>query len=187
MDEQVGAATAPEDTTTTPPPVEPPKPAELGDAGKAAIAAERAARKAAEKSAADLAAKVKAFEDAGKTAEQKTADELNALRGKVRAATARAVAAEVRALAAGQFADPTDAGAFLDPGKDADLADLLKRKPHLAAGKPAPSRVDLGQGSRGDGPSRPSQLARADLKGMSPEAIEKARVEGRLNDLLGIK
>lgn len=197
-DQPEGAATAPIEPTQPTEPAPEPKAPELGDAGKAAIAAERAARKAAEKSAAELAARVKAFEDAGKTAEQKAADEMNAMQERVRIVTARAVAAEVRALAAGQFADPSDAVAFLDPSKyagadgevdtatlKADLADLLKRKPHLAAAQRGP--VDLGQGNRGTGPSRPSQLTRADLKSMTPDAIEKARTEGRFNDLLGIK
>ena len=31
----------------------------------------------------------------------------------------------------------------------------------------------------------PKQLSRADLKGMTPGAINKAREEGRLDDLLG--
>jgi hypothetical protein len=117
---------------------------------------------------------------------------------KIKAMTARVVRAEVKALAGQTFADPDDAAAFLDLASyvdeagevDAaaitkDLAALLKRKPHLAAG--SMGRIDLGQGNRGDGPSRPSQLTKADLKSMTPDAIEKARTEGRFNDLLGIK
>jgi hypothetical protein len=55
----------------------------LGDGGKKALAAEREARKAAEKayqdsqkSIADLTAKVKSFEDRDKTAEQKNAERI---------------------------------------------------------------------------------------------------------------
>ena len=62
----------------------------------------------------------------------------------------RAVKSEVRALAAGTFADPTDPEAHLDLSSyltddgdidadaiKADLADLLTRKPHLGKPKPA--------------------------------------------------
>ena len=48
----------------------------LGDAGKKALASERAARKAAEKRANDLAAQIKATEDEGKSEAQKQADAL---------------------------------------------------------------------------------------------------------------
>lgn len=51
----------------------------LGDAGKRAIAAERNARRAAEKSTAELTERLKAFEDAGKT-------ELEKLTGRVSSA-----------------------------------------------------------------------------------------------------
>lgn len=77
----------------------------------------------------------------------------------------RAVQSEVKALAADGFADPSDAGAFLDLKKyatadgdvdteaiRADLADLLLRKPHLGkvpgARTPAPNPA---QGASGSG------------------------------------
>lgn len=44
---------------------------------------------------------------------------------------------------------------------------------------------DLRQGVRGG--NRPAQLTRDDLKNMTPDEIAKAKSEGRLNDLLGIK
>jgi len=47
---------------------------DLGDAGKKALAEERAARKVAEKSAADLEARLKAIEDKDKTETQRAAD-----------------------------------------------------------------------------------------------------------------
>lgn len=77
----------------------------------------------------------------------------------------RAVQSEVKALAADAFADPSDAGAFLDLQKYAtadgdvdteaiksDLADLLARKPHL--GKSPTTRVPApnpAQGASGSG------------------------------------
>ena len=68
----VPAATPPADPPSDPAQATPPAtdpqaqgdPADLGDAGKRALAAERDARKAAEKSAAELAAQLKAVEDA---------------------------------------------------------------------------------------------------------------------------
>lgn len=50
--------------------------------------------------------------------------------------------------------------------------------------KPKP---DLKQGNRGNGSGGKPQLTRAQLTGMTPEAIEQARLDGQLNDVLGIK
>lgn len=68
---------ADEDDTTTAPPAPPPAPPapsatdELGEAGKKALAAERAAKRQAEKDRDDLAARLKQFEDRDKTDAQK--------------------------------------------------------------------------------------------------------------------
>ena len=85
----------------------------------------------------------------------------------------RAVQSEVKALAADTFADPSDAGAFLDLKKYAtadgdvdaeairsDLADLLARKPHL--GKSPTSRIpapNSAQGASGSGAPNPEDAA----------------------------
>lgn len=69
----------------------------LGDAGKKALASERAARKAAEKRAADLAAQIKAAEDAGKTEAQKQAETLASLQVDLAAMRAEKERAEVAA------------------------------------------------------------------------------------------
>jgi hypothetical protein len=69
----------------------------LGDAGKKALAAERAARKEAEKRANDLAAQIKAAEDAGKTEAQKQAETLAALQADLAAMRAEKERAEVAA------------------------------------------------------------------------------------------
>lgn len=53
--------------------------------------------------------------------------------------------------------------------------------------KPPRRKPNLGQGNRGKSGGGKSQLTRPDLAGMSSDAIEKARLDGRLNDLLGIK
>lgn len=113
----------------------------------------------------------------------------------------RAIKAEVKALAAEGFADPSDASAFLDltsyadeSGEidseriKADLADLLTKKPHL--GKSPASRVPApnpAQGTSGAGTAGVSQITDpSQLDRMSPEDILKARSEGRLNRLMGI-
>ena len=69
----------------------------LGDAGKKALAAERAARREAEKRANDLAAQIKAAEDAGKTEAQKQAETLAALQADLAAMRAEKERAEVAA------------------------------------------------------------------------------------------
>lgn len=122
---------------------------QLGDGGKKALDSERTARKDAEKRARELEKKVKAFEDANKS-------DLEQAAGRAQALIDRTVTAEIRAAAAATFNDPEDAAVFLDRasyvGDDGDidtaqiktdLADLLKRKPHLAkrsGPKPDPSQ-----------------------------------------------
>ena len=69
----------------------------LGDAGKKALAAERAARREAEKRANDLAAQIKAAEDAGKTEAQKQAETLASLQADLATMRAEKERAEVAA------------------------------------------------------------------------------------------
>lgn len=68
----------PNPVVVPPPVVETPPAADdpLGDSGKAALKAERAARSAAEKAQKTLEARVKEFEDAQKTEAQRTADRI---------------------------------------------------------------------------------------------------------------
>lgn len=174
-------------------PAEDDKPDEkLGEAGKRALdrmkaaaaaakkeaAAEKKAAVAARKELADLARKVQEFEDGKKSDLEKAQAQAERSAEQAAKAVARAVQSEIKASAA-QFADPSDATDVLmkDPSKyidasgdidtdaiEADLADLLERKPHWA--KPAPAaeqdptadpakpakpkpKPDPGQGSRG--------------------------------------
>jgi multidrug efflux pump subunit AcrA (membrane-fusion protein) len=151
----------------------------LGEAGKKALdrmKAERAAAKkeaaAAKKQLAELTRKVEAFEDRDKSELEKASNQAERAQKQAAKAVSRAVSSEVKVLAVGQFADPSDAVDVLmrDPSKyvdadgeidtdaiEADLADLLERKPHW--GKPEPAaptpekkpqpKPDPGQGSRG--------------------------------------
>lgn len=171
---------------------------QLGDAGKKALDSmkakwqkERDARKALE---AQIAAGSKKDDDATDPAE---------LRKQIQA-EARAEVLKDRALdkveakAAKLFADPEDARAllagrvddFVDDGKvdvesiEDALADLLKKKPHLAAATAKRFQGGADGGARKG--SKPDQLTRDDLKKMTPEQIVKAQDEGRLNELMGV-
>jgi hypothetical protein len=180
----------------------------LGPAGEKALHAEKERRKAAEKTARENKARLEALEaeltrlknggedDAAKAVrEAREKAEADALTK----ANARILKAEVKAAAAGKLSDPADALRFLDVSDfevDADgnvdtdaikeaVDDLLKSKPYLAAQGGARFKGSADGGARKG--SRPSQLTRDDLKGLSPEQIVAAKNEGRLDDLLGVK
>jgi len=173
----------------------------LGDAGKQALdrmkarlREEKTARKALE---AQLAAAQKT------PAKDDDAPDPAELREQAKAEARAEVLAEraldkIEAKAAKLFADPEDARAllagrvdeFVDAGKvdveaiEEALTELLSKKPHLAAAK-APRFQGGADGGARKG-SQVSQLTEQDLKRMTPQQIDKARVDGRLNDLLGI-
>jgi hypothetical protein len=116
-------------------------PADLGDAGKRALAAERDARKAAEKTATDLAAKVQAFEDAQKTDAQKSADALAAAQKAASDSAATALRYEVAA----EKGIPLGAAARLTGStREEMLADADVLKGLLGTTAPGP-RPDLTQ------------------------------------------
>jgi len=106
---------------------------------------------------------------------------------------------EVKAAAAGKFADPADALRFLDLStvevdKDGnvdagDLSDLLDgvlaTKPYLGLARNAATTGSPDSGVRKD--RRPEQISLAQLKQMHSDDIEVARLAGRLNDVLGVK
>jgi hypothetical protein len=112
----------------------------------------------------------------------------------------RIIRAELKAAAAGKFADISDVFQNIDLDQfevsedgdvDADkltaaIEDLLARKPHLAAVK-RNRFAGAGDGGAAGRESGPAQLTRDDLRGKSPEWIAKAKAEGRLNSLLGIQ
>jgi len=176
--------TEPDPTT---PPETPPAPEadDLGDAGKKALAAERTAKRAAEKRAAELEAKVKEFEDASKTEAEKAAARAEAAEKALAEVTARAARLQVAA----EVGVPADLVEFLTGGDEESLrAQAEKLMAATAANKaPRAPQPDPSQGAKPGGSTGPTQLARADLARMSPEAIVAAKAEGRLNDVLGIK
>lgn len=156
------------------------------------------ARKAADR-VADLEAKIAKFE--GKEAEFTAAQEAARIKSEaLAAANERIKKAEIRAAAAGKLTDPADALLYVDPSKfevsedgeidraavTAAIEALVQSKPYLAAQGGAPGTVFESPGAHRKG-APAGQLTQADLKGMTPEQINTARAEGRLNDLLGIK
>lgn len=132
---------------------------------------EREAKKA-RREADELRKQLAQREDADKSEQEKALDKArqeaaDAAKAEVTGAfRKRILNAEIRALAAGRFADPDDAirlldvedeDAFDDQGdvKSADLSkavdDLLDRKPHLKANGHRPSgSSDAGKGNAGD-------------------------------------
>ncbi|MEU1219217.1 hypothetical protein [Streptomyces microflavus] len=170
---------------------------ELGDKGKRALASMKGKWRAERDRARELAEKL---------AEKDGADEAEQVRRQAETAALtkanqRIIRAEVKAAAKGVLADPADAYKFLDLDQfevdengDLDseevteaINELIKSKPYLAAAtaKRFQGTGDGGAAARKAG--RPKQLTRADLKSMSPEAIDKAREDGRLDDLMGGK
>ena len=171
-----------EPATDTAPATTPPAD-DLGDAGKKALAAERAAKRAAEKQVAELAAKVKEFEDASKSEAEKAAARAEAAEKALAEMTAKALRLQVVT----EVGVPADLAEFLTGSDEESLrAQAEKLMAATAASKaPRAPQPDPSQGAKPNGAA--SQLTRADLAGMSPEAITTAKAEGRLNDLLGIK
>ena len=199
-------APKPSDIASTAPHVEPAVPveseADLRDAGKKALdsmKAEVKAAKAEAKTAADERDRLKAAAE-GKEAEW-DADK-KAREAADHRFSEKYLKAEVKAAATGKLADPSDAMRYLDMTKfevsedgdvDADaitsaIDALIKEKPYLAAqGARFTGTPDAGT-RNGTGVA---QLTDADLNRMAAagddDGIAKAKAEGRLNDVLGIK
>lgn len=180
---------------------------ELGDAGKKALDAMkakwRAERDRAKKLQDELAAATKPAPPEGEPVD------LDALRKQIRDEARTEVLKEraldkIEAKAAGRFKDPEDAllrlgrnvDDFIDGGTiDLDaiedaLADLLVKRPDFGVTQGEPKRFKgTGDGGPKGNAGKP-QLSRADVERMAKEGkhaeIEQARVEGRLNQALGI-
>jgi hypothetical protein len=71
-----------------------------------------------------------------------------------------------------------------DGDVDEDKVQALKAKYERLL-KPGKATGDGDGGPRGG--SKPGQLSRDDIKSMSPQEITKAKADGRLNDLMGVK
>lgn len=198
-------ATSEETTTDETAETEQTTDAPLGDAGKQALDRMKAERNAAR---ADAKAQKLELEQlrAAAANKDKPAEEqaLEQARAEARAeankaANTRIIKSELRLAAKGVLADPADALAFInvddfdvnddgEPDSDAladAIADLLTRKPHLAA---AATRKFEGSGDQGGKREQlKPQLSEADLDKLTPAEVNAARREGRLNKVLGIK
>jgi hypothetical protein len=176
---------------------------QLGDAGKKALDAMKAKWQKERDGRKALADQLAAL-NAPKTDDTKDTPDPAELRKQAQA-EARAEVLKDRALdkveakAAKSFADPEDARAllaaqvddFIDGQQldldaiDQALEELLKKKPHLAAATARRFQGGADGGAR-KGSTGPAQLTDQDLKRMTPQQIEDARVKGQLNDLLGV-
>jgi hypothetical protein len=182
----------------------------LGPAGQKAYEAEKtkrreasAAKRAAEKEAADLRAEVARLksgtgDDEAAVARQKAVDD--AIASANTKANNRILRSEVQRLATGKLANPALALQLLDLSKfevdddgdvDADeigdaIADLVKKEPYLAAqGRRFQGGADGGPRNRDTSDKKPPQVTEEQLAKMSPEQIVAAQKEGKLADLLG--
>ena len=175
------------DTTTTTPAVEEPQTArastdtpdttpeatdtpDLGDGGK----------KALEKAANDLAAKVKAYEDAQKSETERLTEQLEQF--KTEAATAKAETLRLRVAAESGL--PADLHEFL-VGDDEDQLRAKAQKLMAATAAATAPRAPAPDPTQGAKPGQgTAQLTRADLARMTPQEIVAAQESGRLDDLM---
>lgn len=195
-------ADAPADPPDEDPEGDPEGADKLGDAGKRALDAMKAERNEAKKAQRELQAELEALKAKaeGREKEHEQAQREQQVRDEALSkANERILKSEVRLAAKGVLADPADALLYLDlsefevgsdGGVDADalgsaIDDLIKSKPYLAAqgGKRFQGGADGGARKE----SRPAQLAREDLAGMTADQINQARSEGRLDRLLGVE
>lgn len=178
---------------TTPPPADPPtdpKPADLGEGGKAAIDAERKARRDAEKRAKDAEAKLKAKEDAELTETERLKKRADDLEARADTATSKLREAKLlvalgehgltgaRAKAAAKLIDgveydadsdePTNLQDALDSARETYGDDLFAG---ATPAKPKPPKLDGGPGNDDrDGPSLTAEeLEMAKSFGMTAE------------------
>lgn len=188
-----------------PPPVDPPADRTFTQADVDRIVQERLSRAKAAPPAdyeelKQAAERLKEIEEANKTELEKERD--RAAKAEERAVKVEQEARDIRlrsallaeaAKADRNIVDPDAAIALLDkttltlddegnPTNVAEAMDsLLKAKPYLVA--TGGTRGNADQGARGGGAA--GQITEAQLKTMSPEAIDKAHREGRLQNLLG--
>lgn len=174
---------------------------QLGDAGKKALDSMKSKWREERDKRRDLESRIAALETPQGTGDtdEPTADQIRsqAAREANTKANARILKSEIKAAAAGKFADPSDAALYLDPATfevdengdvDTDeindaIEELLARKPHLAA-TARPRFQGTGDGGAARKAAGPKQLTREDLKGMTADQIGKAKADGRLKNLL---
>lgn len=163
----------------------------LGDAGKRALDAMKAKWHAER----DARRKLEAERDEALTPKPSgTTDQpdADAIRTQTRAEVQTEFAVQLEAK--GRLANPSDVARYPEYFKDltggdpvavkAAVDELLEENPHLAATGQRPVFQGTADGGAARKASGPTQLTRDALKGMSPEAIVKAKRDGRLKNLL---
>ncbi|MFB9248542.1 hypothetical protein ACFFWE_09910 [Sphaerisporangium melleum] len=168
----------------------------LGNAGKAALEHERKARREAERAKReairahrDLERQLREIQDREKSDQERAVARAEGAEKRVAGLLTRAVRAEVKALAASQFADIEDAIAFLDLASysdedgeidveqiKSDLAELLERKPHLAK-KTTPVEPER----RRPAPDRTQASSANSPRSSNPEDVFAGFIKSRLN------
>ena len=180
MTEAPNPTPAPTDQPTAPP-VEPPTPAQETPATPPAKpetdwkaeARKWESRAKENKGAADKLAEI---EEANKTEAERQADRL----AQLQAENARLQAEALRAQVAATKGVPADLLAGTTEDELNAAADRLLEFRGKSATPPAP---DFGAGDRGDAPSKPKQLTRADMARMTPDQIVAADDAGQFDDL----
>lgn len=171
---------------------------QLADAGKKALDAMKTQRNAERQKRRDLESRIAELEKPKGDTPDADAITATATKAERDRGNARILRSEIKAAAKGVLADAADAFKFLDLSKfdvsddgevDEDeiadqLADLIKSKPYLAA-QSGKRFQGSGDGGPRNGGSVKSQLGEADLASMKPADIDKARLEGRFDKLLG--
>jgi hypothetical protein len=115
------------------------------------------------------------IEEANKTEAQRQAEQLQKLQQEndaLRLANLKAQVAATKGVPADLLSGSSEDE--LNAAADALLA---------FKGSATPTAPDFGAGDRGDGPSKPKQLTRADLARMTPDQIVAADEAGQLDDL----
>ncbi|MFM9669342.1 hypothetical protein [Streptomyces galilaeus] len=116
----------------------------------------------------------------------------DAIREEARAEVRRDLGVQLEAK--GRLANPEDVQRYPEYFKDvkaddpasirAAVDELLEDRPYLAVSTGRPRFEGTADGGASRKPAGPTQLTRADLKGMSADQIVKAKREGRLKNLL---
>ena len=166
--------------TADPPAPEPSATDDLGDAGKKAIAAERARVKDLEKQLRDLkplADKAKELEDAKKSEQERLTEQLNAAKAEAEATKAELL----RLRVAAEKGLPAELAARLQGGDEDELAEDADRLLALMGPKTPQSPGSADAGPRGT--SKPGQLGPDDFSRMSAEQIVEAYQAGQFADL----
>jgi hypothetical protein len=174
----------------------------LGDKGKRALDRMKAEKLAAQrelkqmrKALAEAQKKVTEFEDRNRSDLEKAIARAEASEKRLAAATARSVKAEVKALAADRFADPSDAAAFLDLRKyadddgevdvdqiRADIDELLDAKPHLRKPEPVEQRPEPKKSAKPKPKPDPSQGSRGGDVKTDYRTADRETVDAKLSE-----